>query len=110
MEATCARPGRSSSTVGIWPGTGSRKSCGLGVCRGLRPSFSRCDFVLLSNVKGFGFPGFFVAGVVEVEFGSPSAEETKEVSDFEGKEGAGLWAEFTYDGSGLHKDRLLLAL
>lgn len=41
-----------------------------------------------------------------MEFGSPSAEETKDVSDFEGKEGAGLWAESTYDVSALNKDRL----
>lgn len=42
-------------------------SCGLGVWRGMRPSFSRCDFVLLSNVKGLGLEAFFVE--VGVEFG-----------------------------------------
>lgn len=80
------------------------------MCRGLRPSFSRCDFVLLSRVKGFGLPDFFVAGL-KVEFGSPSTDETKEVSDFEGKEGADLWAELTSEVSALDKARLtLLAL
>lgn len=65
-------------------GTGSLKSCGLGVWRGLRPSLSRCDFVLLSKVKGLGLEVFFVG--VEFWFGSPSANE---VSDFDGKEGVG---------------------
>lgn len=74
--------------VGSGTGTASLVSCGLGVWRGLRPCFSRCDFVLLNNVKGLGLEGFFVeAGV---EFGSPSPNE---VSDFEGKEGAGALAE-----------------
>lgn len=64
---------------------GSRDSLGLGVWRGLRPSLSRCDFVLPNNAKGFGLGGFFVAAIW-VEFGSlPPA---KDVSDLDGMEGA----------------------
>lgn len=65
-------------------GADSLVSWGLGVLRGLRPFFSRCDFVLLNNVKGLGLDVFFVeAGV---ESGSPSPNE---VSGLEGKEGPG---------------------
>lgn len=66
----------------------SLASWGLGVWRGLRPSLSRCDFVLLNNVKGFGLEPFLVeAGL---EFGSLPA---REVSDFEGKEGVSAVTE-----------------
>lgn len=64
---------------------GSRDSLGLGVWRGLRPSLSRCDFVLANNAKGFGLEAFFVAAVW-VEFGSLTP--AKDVSDFDGREGA----------------------
>lgn len=58
--------------------------------------FSRCDFVLFSNAKGFGLVFFFV----ELLKSPYSRErEAREVSDLEGKEGAGLWTESTQDAS-----------
>lgn len=71
--------------VGVGTGTASLVSWGLGVWRGLRPFFSRADFVLLSNVKGLGLDAFFVVEA-GVELGSPSPNA---VSDCEGKEEAG---------------------
>lgn len=68
--------------------------------RGLRPSLSRCDFVLLSSVNGFGFEPFLDEVVVVVS-GCFSWDEANELSDLEGKEGAGLGSDSTWDASAL---------
>lgn len=65
--------------------------------RGLRPSLSRCDFVLLSSVNGFGLEPFLDEAVVS----GFSWDEASELSDLEGKEGAGLGSDSTWDASEL---------
>ena len=66
--------------------------------RGLRPSLSRCDFVLLSSVNGFGLEPFLDEVVVS---GFSCWDEANELSDLEGKEGAGLGSDSTLDASAL---------